>query len=74
MAGETGETFSGMMGYIRKHQPLVVIAENVRGITCCNKGQPPVIEHVADAMKRAGYRFDYRILNTQVLLETLETL
>ena len=69
MAGETGETFSGMMGYVRKQRPLVVIAENVRGITCHNKGQPPVIEHVAEAMKRAGYRFDYRILNTQEPLE-----
>ncbi|CAK8986137.1 unnamed protein product [Durusdinium trenchii] len=63
-SGETGETFSGMMDYIKKHTPLVVIAENVKGITTKNDGNPPVILQVVDAMKKAGYHFDYKLLNT----------
>ena len=66
--GETGETFSGMMDYVKKHCPSVVIAENVRGITAKNDGQPPVILHVVDAMKKAGYHFGYKILNTSDFL------
>lgn len=61
--GSTGETFSGMMDYVKKHRPRVVIAENVKGITMRNDGQPPVINQVADAMKKAGYHFDWRLLN-----------
>lgn len=53
-SGETGETFSGMMDYIKKHTPLVVIAENVKGITTKNDGNPPVILQVVDAMKKPG--------------------
>lgn len=62
--GETGETFSGMMDYIKKHTPPVVIAENVKGITNRIDGEEPVILQVVEAMKKAGYHFDYRILNT----------
>eukprot|EP00438_Fugacium_kawagutii_P018068 Skav221813 [mRNA] locus=scaffold2435:174634:175245:- [translate_table: standard] len=61
--GSTGETFSGMMDYVKKHKPRVVIAENVKGITTRNDGQPPVINQVADAMKKSGYHFDWRLLN-----------
>eukprot|EP00913_Durusdinium_trenchii_P023895 g22440.t1 len=57
-----------MMDYVKKHSPSVVIAENVKGITAKNDGQPPVILHVADAMKRAGYHFGYKILNTSDFL------
>ncbi len=67
-SGETGETFSGMMGYIKKHKPMVVIAENVRGITMRNKGSPPVIGQVVDEMRQAGYSFGWKILNTQDFL------
>eukprot|EP00435_Cladocopium_sp_Y103_P031119 s631_g7.t2 len=62
--GETGETFSGMMDYIKKHAPPVVIAENVKGITSRIDGEEPVILQVVEAMQKAGYHFDYRILNT----------
>eukprot|EP00490_Sorites_sp_Unknown_P017646 CAMPEP_0114659822 /NCGR_PEP_ID=MMETSP0191-20121206/18606_1 /TAXON_ID=126664 /ORGANISM="Sorites sp." /LENGTH=382 /DNA_ID=CAMNT_0001886177 /DNA_START=47 /DNA_END=1195 /DNA_ORIENTATION=- len=62
--GETGETFSGMMSYVRKHCPMVVIAENVKGITQRIDGEDPVILQVADTMKRAGYHFAWRLLNT----------
>ena len=37
-----------MMSYIKKHKPMVVIAENVKGITMRNKGSPPVIGQVVD--------------------------
>lgn len=67
-SGETGETFSGMMSYIKKHKPMVVIAENVKGITMRNKGSPPVIGQVVDEMRQAGYSFGWKILNTRDFL------
>ena len=67
-SGETGETFSGMLAYIKKHKPMVVIAENVKGITMKNKGSPPVIGQVVDEMRQAGYSFGWKILNTQDFL------
>eukprot|EP00438_Fugacium_kawagutii_P007863 Skav210128 [mRNA] locus=scaffold2194:384868:388083:+ [translate_table: standard] len=47
-ARQTGETFSGMMSYIRKHLPMVVIAENVQGITKRNDGEDSLASDVVD--------------------------
>ena len=52
-SGETGETFSQNDGrVIKKHKPMVVTAENVKGITMRNKGRPPAIGQVVDEMRQ----------------------
>ena len=57
--------FAGLLDYVKRQKPLVVIAENVRGIMCRNKGCAPVVMDVASAFDAAGYHFGYRLLNTK---------
>lgn len=63
--GKTGETFDGVIGYVKKYRPSVVIMENVKGLVMKNKGAEPVIHHVSASFKRAGYAFDYKVLDTR---------
>lgn len=51
-----------MMSYVRKHRPMVVIAEKVKGITQ-RIDDEDLINQVADTMND-GYHFAYRLLNT----------
>jgi len=66
--GKTGETFDGVMGYVKRYKPTVVICENVKGLTTRNKGAEPVIKHVAASFKKVGYSFDYHVLDTRQYL------
>jgi len=67
-SGKTGETFDGVMGYVKRYKPSVVICENVKGLTTRNKGAEPVIKHVAASFKKVGYSFDYQVLDTRQYL------
>jgi len=71
--GKTGETFDGVMAYVRKFQPSVVICENVKGLTSRTtdtKGKKcePVINHVQACFKEANYAFDYKVLDSRDFL------
>lgn len=63
--GKTGETFDGVIGYVNKYKPSIVICENVRGLVIKNKGAEPVIHHVKASFKKAGYSFDYKLLDSR---------
>lgn len=67
-SGKTGETFDGVMGYVAKFKPSIVICENVKGLTIRNKGEEPVINHVKASFKKVGYAFDYAVLDTRKYL------
>jgi site-specific DNA-cytosine methylase len=71
--GKTGETFDGVMAYVRKFKPAIVICENVKGLTMKTKDEhgsicEPVINHVQQCFKRAAYSFDYHILDSSDFL------
>lgn len=71
--GKTGETFEGVMAYVRKFQPSVVICENVKGLTSRTtdtrgKKCEPVINHVQACFKKANYAFDYEVLDSRDFL------
>jgi len=71
--GKTGETFDGVMAYVRKFKPAMVICENVKGLTMKNKDEDgnvcePVINHVEKCFKRADYSFDHKILDSRDFL------
>ena len=44
--GKAGETFKGVMDYVRRHNPAVVICENVEGLVKRNEVRDPVINDV----------------------------
>lgn len=64
-SGATGVTFDGMMGYVRKYNPSLVICENVKGLTTRNKGQEPVVLDVGRKFGKADYAFDYKVLDSR---------
>lgn len=66
--GKTGETFDGVMGYVKRYAPSIVICENVLGLVKRNKGKEPVIHHVKASFMKAGYAFDYEVLDTRSYL------
>jgi len=65
VCGQTGLTFDGMMGYVQKFRPSLVICENVKGLTTRNKGNEPVINDVKRTFTRAGYAFDHKVLDSR---------
>ena len=65
VVGKTGETFAGVMGYIRRYNPAVVICENVEGLVKRNGGREPVINDVRASFINAGYAFHHKILDTR---------
>jgi len=67
-SGKTGETFDGVMGYVKKFGPSIVICENVLGLMKKNKGKEPVIQHVKASFMAAGYAFDHSLLDTRSYL------
>ena len=67
-SGKTGETFGGMMAYIAKYKPSMVVCENVRGISMWNNGAEPVIIHVEQKFVQAGYSFNHQILDARQYL------
>ena len=71
--GKTGETFDGVMAYVRKFRPAMVICENVKGLTIRTKDVDgnvcePVIYHVRQSFNRADYSFEHEILDTSEFL------
>ena len=64
-SGLTGETFQGLIQYVAKYQPAVVICENVEGLTKRNRGAEPVINHVRGEFNSRGYAFEHKVLNSQ---------
>ena len=63
--GKTGETFKGVMDYVRRYNPPVVICENVEGLVKRNEGREPVINDVRASFINAGYAFDHKVLDTR---------
>lgn len=63
--GLTGITFQGMIQYVAKYQPSVVICENVEGLTRRNRGAEPVINHVREEFLSRGYAFEHKVLNSR---------
>jgi len=68
--GQTGETFNGVIGYVRKYKPSLVICENVKGLTMRTTDaqgvmQPPVIFHVKASFNKVGYAFDHAVLDSR---------
>jgi site-specific DNA-cytosine methylase len=63
--GKTGETFDGVMGYVTKYRPRIVVCENVTGLVKKNRGAEPVIEHVKASFNKVGYAFAHRVLDSR---------
>jgi site-specific DNA-cytosine methylase len=63
--GQTGETFQGVVNYVKVFQPRIVICENVRGLTYRNKGCEPLINHVRSSFENMGYAFDSKVLDSR---------
>jgi site-specific DNA-cytosine methylase len=55
-AGESGQTFRGMMTWIKKHEPPIVILENVCGAPW---------DKIAERFRQQGYQADYTRLDTK---------
>lgn len=66
--GMTGETFSGVMKYVKKYKPAMVICENVLGLIHRNGGRPAVIHNVKASFNKAGYAFGHQKLDTRSYL------
>jgi site-specific DNA-cytosine methylase len=66
--GLTGITFQGMIQYVRKFQPAVVICENVEGLVKKNRGLEPVVHHVKDEFASSGYAFQHKVLDSRDFL------
>ena len=54
-SGQTGETFSGVLGYVRRNRPHIVICENVAGLLKRNRGRDPHIYQVRRDFQELGY-------------------
>ena len=65
VVGKTGETFKGVMDYVRRYNPAVVICENVEGLVKRNEGREPVINDVRASFINAGYAFDHKVPDTR---------
>jgi len=63
--GKTGETFDGLMGYVKCYKPAMVICENVEGLVKRNHGCEPVINHVRASFIKTGYAFDHKVLDSR---------
>jgi len=67
-SGATGETFGGVLGYVRCFHPKVVICENVSGLLKRAQGCDAQIIQVRKAFEEAGYVFAYKQLDARIFL------
>ena len=63
--GITGETWQGVIKYIRVARPCIVICENVEGLTKGIRGCEPQIEPVIRDLRAAGYSASWRLLDSR---------
>ena len=63
--GMTGETFDGVLGYVNKYKPSMVVCVNVKGLTIKNDGEEPVINHVKSSFNKIGYAVECKVLDTR---------
>ena len=63
--GITGETWQGVIRYIRVAHPCLVICENVEGLTKGIRGNGPQIEPVLRDLRAAGYSASWRLLDSR---------
>ena len=60
--GCTGRTFAGLLGYVKRHRPPLVILENVRGLVKGVRGRQN-IAWLEDFAKSLGYVLIYQCFN-----------
>ena len=63
--GITGETWQGVIDYVRFAQPAIVIFENVEGLTRGIRGREAQIIPVMSDLERAGYCASWRVLDSR---------
>ena len=63
--GIMGETWHGVIRYIRVAHPCLVICENVDGLANGIRGWEPQIEPVLRDLRAAGYGASWRLLDSR---------
>ena len=66
--GQTGETFEGVLGYVRGFRPKLVICENVSGLLKRSLGCDAQIHQVRKAFEEEGYVFAYKLVDARNFL------
>ena len=66
--GQTGETFEGVLGYVRRFRPKLVICENVSGLLKRSLGCDAQIHQVRKAFEEEGYVFAYKLVDARHFL------
>ena len=66
--GPTGETFAGVLGYVRRFRPKLVICENVSGLLKRAQGCDAQIYQVRKAFEEVGYAFAYKQVDARNFL------
>ena len=66
--GSTGKTFEGVLGYVRRFRPKVVICENVTGLLKRTRGCDAQINQVRKAFEEVGYAFAYKQMDARNFL------
>ena len=66
--GSTGKTFEGVLGYVRRFRPKVVICENVTGLLKRTRGCDAQINQVRRAFEEVGYAFAYKQMDARNFL------
>ena len=66
--GQTGETFEGVLGYVRRFRPKLVICENVSGLLKRSLGCDAQIHQVRKAFEEEGYVFAYKLVDARNFL------
>ena len=64
-SGQTGETFSGCAAYIARHQPGLVICENVEGLAKRIRGSEPQVLSVMNTFQNLGYSAGWGVLDSR---------
>ena len=67
-AGQTGESFQGVLGYARRFRPKLVICENVAGLLKRNRGRNPQIHSVRAAFEKLAYSLAHMQLDARNFL------
>ena len=63
--GQTGENFEGVLGYVRRFRPKLVICENVSGLLKRALGCDAQIHQVRKAFEEVGYAFAYKLVDAR---------
>jgi len=66
--GPTGETFEGVLGYVRRFRPKRVICENVSGLLKRAQGCDAQVHQVSKAFEKVGYAFAYKQVDARNFL------